>query len=458
MYMKSFRLIFTALLVCSLALSCAKTEVDGAVDNGTPEEAPAPVEFSTNLNVNAVASTKAGIDAWASQKLYIYAFPTNTIPAASSDSILIKNAVAIAPLSGGSTAQSINVYKEGTTLYYYTADKTTYDFFAYFVADGYAGYPNAPVPTINAKTNVTLPIVLNGTQDIMLATTDKEADVVGKGVAPSSAYSAYSARKEVIPNLVFQHQLSRFVFRIIAGNDDGTKIKIEKVTLESPSKADLRIANIGSAAGIANPTDTKAFELTKKDGGAEITAFKPKLKVSKEFDDDDQIGESIMVIPGKEHKLVIEMQQYGDDSRTTPVADPFKYEYVLKTSMVSDMTGDTFLAGYQYNVNVVVYGREKVLVNVTLTPWGTGGTITIDNDTEWGDEPRFGVKTTTGVYLYFYGDIAPGTVVKVWDKVKNTMIPAPVGDYVFESAQGTITGVTLETVGDETKVKTVATT
>lgn len=460
--MKSINIYLASLAISCLALSCAKTGVENVAPIDNEEETPVAVEFMTNLNVNAVASTKAGIDNWAKQKLYIYSFPTNSIPAADSDSILIKNAVAEAPdvtAAESKDIQPINVYKDSQakTFYYYPADKTTFDFYAYYVDNAYVG--TAPAPTITAGTNVSLPIVLDGTQDIMLATTDKEADVAGKGVAPSSAYSAYSARKDVKPNLVFNHQLSRFVFRIIAGNAEGKFVRIDSVTLTSNSKADLLIVNKAGASGISNADSLIAFTLQPVADGTAINEFKPTLKTSPfTFENTDKIGESIMVIPNTEHKLRIKMQQLDSTDLSKTLGDPFYYDYDLKPSMVLPaMTGTTFLAGYQYYVNVVVYGREKVLVNVTLTPWGEGGAITIDNDTEWGDEPKYGIKTDKGVYLYFYGEIAVDTVVKVWDKDTNTMIPATAGDYTFSQAQGDITGVTLTTTEGVTKVSAVIT-
>ena len=40
----------------------------------------------------------------------------------------------------------------------------------------------------------------------------------------------------------------------------------------------------------------------------------------------------------------------------------------------------TFEAGKSYDINITVYGLEKIDVRATLTPWENGGSIDIDDD------------------------------------------------------------------------------
>lgn len=446
-----------------MAVSCSKAEVVGVEEN---EDAPVAVKLSTNLKVNDVALTKAGVDQWNAQKLYIYALPTNTIPATGSTDILIENASADAPANASDDPYGkklITLYKdaEARTFYYYPVAKTTFDFYAYYVDDA-AG--DTPTPTVTAGTSIVLPVTLTGSQDIMLAKADKVADVEGKGIAPSSAYSAYSARKDVQPNLVFLHHLTRFVFNLIAGNTGGQNVQIKSVTLSSLSTAKLVIANLRGNTGLTDTGTEATFTLQPIDAEHPITSFKPRLSEDLQFETGDRIGESIMVIPAASHHLVITMQQ--TDGAETPAAlgEEFTYVYDLTPDQVTNATvGETFLAGYQYNVNVVVYGRQDVKINVTLSKWNDGGSIKIDNDTEWGEEPKLGYKAKNEegaeFYLYFYSEpIAVGTEVRVWDQASNLMVPAAAGTYVFAenkgSEQSPLWGVTLETSGEGEAAKT----
>ena len=470
-----------------LAVSCQKTAVGGAEES---EEAPVPIQLTTNLKVNSVSVTKAAVDAWIGQKLYIYALPTNTITADESK-ILVNNAEASAPTDGGTgdaryEKKDITLNKTEGTFYYYPADKTTLDFYGYHVDKAFVENPaqdpalEKPNPRIE-NDKISLPIFLDGSQDIMLAKADKIADTEGKEIAPANAYSAYSARKHVKPNLKFEHQLSRFVFNVVAGNDEGKKVKIKSVTLTSDDKADLVIADKNDDRGIKNPSGDGTFTL-KDSNGNNVTSWFPKNVVEDgqpyAFVEEDQVGESIMVIPNNEpteikdrkHKLVILMRQMSAAEGGTELGEDFSYVYDLTPDMVVP-AGDKFLPGYQYNVKVVVYGREKVLVSVQLTKWAEGGSITIDNDKEWGDEPKLGLKATNQetqdvCYLYFYGKPivatageTPGTEVKVWDSGENKMKPAEGGIYHFavpftNGESSTLYGVTLakNEAGDKTTV------
>lgn len=476
--MKTRYFILTTLAMALLAVSCQKAAVGGAQE---PEEAPVPIQLTTNLKVNSVSVTKAGVDKWdhLKHKLYIYALPTNEIPNENDPKILVNNAEASAP-DGEQTddkkykAQSIDLYRdEGAhTYYYYPADKTTLDFYGYYVGDAFKNpdqtgiIPEKPYPNITAS-NISLHLYLDGSQDIMLAKADKEADTAEKGIAPTNAYGAYSARKNVVPNLKFEHQLSRFVFRMIAGNPKGAKVQINSISLTSKAEADLLIATTGDTpTGLSNITsdNPKPFFLkpVNEEESSQIETFRPTYtplgdnQVDLTIGDQNRIGESIMVIPADEHIMKISMTQLGDNDEEL---EHFEYEYHLTPGMVEDSTSDEtepFRAGYKYNVDVVIYGLQEVLVNVTLSKWDEGGTIKIDNDKEWGKEPNLGLKAKMGdsdYYLYFYDELKVGTEVKVWDQTTNKMEPAEAGTYKFDAKQGDYWYVTLiQTVeGDSLK-------
>lgn len=440
--MKTRYFILTTLAMALLAVSCQKAAVGGAQE---PEEAPVPVQLTTNLKVNSVSVTKAAVDAWAEQDLYIYAIPTSE-----NDELQARNVKVSAPTSGSSG--ELTLKKDDETNYYYPANSSTYDFYGYYVGDATTTGPSSEDGIYK------LQITLDGSQDVMLAKADKEKDTADKGIAPTHAYSAYSARKHVVPNLKFEHQLARFVFRVKAGNSPlSESVKINSVSLTSFTEAELYIT--GADRGIKNARTSGVFDLKNIDG----TAFTPCFPASSSSSDPiNPIGESIMVIPDSQdgHKMVITMQQY-DTNGTTPLGGPFTITKTLVPGDVVDEEGinceyQNFLPGYQYNVNIVVYGRQEVKVNVTLSPWFEAGNIIIDDDKEWGDEPTMGLKAKKGgsdYYLYFYGNLAANTEVKVWDPATNAMVYAEPGIYKFETPQDGKEYVKLEEDGGKTVVE-----
>lgn len=457
-----------------LAVSCQKAAVGGAQE---PEEAPVPIQLTTNLKVNSVSVTKAGVDAWKEEhKLYFYAIPTST---SESQDILVNNQVASAP-TGSNT--SIELKNADNTYYFYHPGKSTYDFYGYFV-DKAAG-DDAPQPVIENGVIVLKNITLDGSEDIMLAKADKEMDVIDASgnllTAPANAYSAYSARLGVVPNLVFQHQLARFVFNVIAGNEDGAKVQIKEVALKSDSKADLYIMSNNEDSqprGIKSLGSSIDFKLSRTDDHP-IPCFPFRVipeSWNSQFEDSDRIGESIMVIPASSHEMKMTLHQ--TENKTGEEDDLLGEEFFITKTLVPGMVTDAegnkiateFLPGYQYNVNVVVYGRQKVLVNVTLSEWNEVGGIKIDNNEDWGDEPKLGLKATNQAtqdvcYLYFYDDTikiadgtTPGTEVKVWDPANNKMVPADEGTYKFDTAVQGMLYVTLAQAGSGESLKTVVT-
>lgn len=449
--MRTRYFIFATLAMVLLAVSCQKAAVGGAQE---PEEAPVPVQLTTNLKVNSVSVTKAAVDAWAGQDLYIYAIPTS-----GTDELQARNVKVSAP-SSGNPGTVLTLAKEDGN-YYYPANSSTYDFYGYYV-DGAGG---TSTPQDNQDNVFKLQITLDGSRDVMLAKADKEEDTAGKGIAPTHAYSAYSARKGVVPNLKFEHQLARFVFRVKAGNSPlSESVQINSVSLTSFTEAELYIT--GADRGIKNAGTPGVFPLKNLNG----SAFTPCFPASSSSSDPiNPIGESIMVIPADSHEMKITLQQKSNQTGETNLGEPFT---ITKTLVPEDVVDDdggncgyhNFLPGYQYNVNIVVYGRQEVKVNVTLSPWFEAGNIIIDDNEDWGDEPTMGLKAKMGdsdYYLYFYGELGADTEVKVWDPAQNIMVPAEEGTYEFDTQQGTednpIKFVKLEQEGEGESLKTVVT-
>jgi len=95
-----------------------------------------------------------------------------------------------------------------------------FDFFGYHL-----GGTTAPAETATFGENgITIPVVIDGTQDIMAAKAAlQEGDLAKLENKAERAYSSWAARRDVHPVLSFQHLLSRFTFNVIAGEAKAAK-------------------------------------------------------------------------------------------------------------------------------------------------------------------------------------------------------------------------------------------
>ena len=483
--------ILVALAFAFAFASCTKTDpvgpnpVDPAVVNPETDTdtTPQPIQFWSNLTQ---PQTKAAIEAFEAaktQELYIYAFAYNTGGSLSveSQSMKIENVQTFAPdlaatttanLETNPTSAPVNVYNPNAqdingnplanTPFFYeeNLDASTdvlYRFFGYYVGNSAnnttpgtyatdaltpapttAGYnPSStwatPNPTLDdAAHTLTLPLTIDGTQDVMLATADPATDIVNQHIAKKQyanvswdpnnkmdaarAYSAYSARRGLKPNLVFKHQLSRFVFYVIAGDEPGTKMMIESITLNSKTTGTLTIAaNDPTTLGVSNTDNAADLTLKKANGNdlagligttpnlrwpldSEISAdatvepLRPILPAATPIDYNDgnwrQVGESIIAMPGDtSYDMVLNMIQLKDNpahNASNPAFIPMqRFANAGTISGFNNSTAPNLEAakpGYQYNVYIVVYGPQEILVNVTLSEWTEENMSIIDPD------------------------------------------------------------------------------
>ena len=205
----------------------------------------------------------------------------------------------------------------------------------------------------------------------MIAKADQTADIEGTEVKDEKyAYSAYSARRNVQPNLVFTHELSRFVFKIKAGNnsENATNVTINSLSVRSKTSGNLVVASLGDVVrGIADVDVDSSSELYLKEKNAEgelvdlgtTAPVKPTLG-----EEAVKIGESLLLMPGEtEYYLTMNISQ----ENYSGIIVPQKHEIRIGVPEGSD--AKVFEAGHQYNVIITVYGLEEVKVAVELTPW-----------------------------------------------------------------------------------------
>lgn len=237
-------------------------------------------------------------------------------------------------------------------------------------------------------TKVVIPVTIDGTNDIMLAKTDFDFDVQNreddsKYVPENKMYSAYSSRRTVIPNLKFEHQLSRFIIKTKKGGVVPVgDINIKSISIKSKAVGDLYL--YGTPSGHLNfePGDNAAdvWFPVKEDDGAVATGH-PGNNVY------EQLGESIMTFSGNSvYKGKLQIEQAGV-SRIEPL------EFDIDVSALEAANGGVAVPGHMYTVNLIVYGAEKVEVTVSLSEWVNMGNVDIDPDEDEDDNRTAGVIT-----------------------------------------------------------------
>ena len=423
---------------------------------------------------------------------------TPAVPSPFGGGIIIKNVKTLAPASGtqgeisviDANAKDINgaaiaggspyYYKDGTPYGATTQVGTNpaantrdfiYSFYGYYVGNNgnYATVDNtnpttpeatptvAPAPTATSA-GVTLPIKINGTQDVMVAMADNcfdTRDQFDNGnhlVGPNNvahvrkkdsnekvdslrAYTAYSARRGLVPNLIFNHQLSRFLFEIKGADEAATKVMIESIELYTKTEATLNIAPTPGITIDANAPkhwltlmQSTGDPLPQLKGTAanhdlrwptrsEIAANPNDVPIRPQTDAYHPVGESIMAIPGEAQytlrvKTILLKKDAtyasstgNDDKEFTPLQE-FIVDYPINlsgttyskddynattvpglTNSFIDEAFNTYWSGkaapgFQYKIQLMVYGPEQIVLNVTLNPWISHATINIDPDAD----------------------------------------------------------------------------
>ena len=290
-----------------------------------------------------------------------------------------------------------------------------------------------------------LPITINGGQDILLA--KASADYAFNKLTPDNkkkywtndnaqdwsletnntwnkkyAFSAYAARREVHPYLVFEHQLTQIQFYVTSGTQfshmEGEQIKkdapalsVTDVTFSNvETKANLYVASGKIPEGLYDAVvddATKDIAVTQATAGDDPTRtpLTPVI-VPNKTENAKPIGAPTMLIPAAEYSVVIKLSQdpvgeggtsatqtiertlkigdvqvkVADDSGNQPDAPGYTETWKKISELEESARQKLFTAGYRYNVNIKVYGLESVDITAELAPWKDGGKIDIDTD------------------------------------------------------------------------------
>ncbi len=371
------------------------------------------------------------------------------------------------------TVDKIVMYHASENVKYYPL-QGAFDFYGYHLGNKIGETANvvannavtAPV-FADDKLTATVTTTIDGTQDIMagkaeLTETQKGTTTQSGQLAEADykkAYSSWSARRDITPNIKFNHLLSRMVFQVTAGEDeaglahyasanqvewhDATgKIDETTGTLDSANKTFTSTAT-GETVAVMNDqavyikeivvknqkdsvvltfnapsTNQNAVVLSTGDRNKDFTLMErnteaPAAGSTPETDGDSDInlstladlvaltetapanttdktrvGESMMIAPGQESfevSITVRqyVQKYDDPAIDGPSSlDKFAWEEKTMATTVKapEVTEDNnaFAAGKSYNINVTVYGYQRIEITAKLAGWIAGGDVPVD--------------------------------------------------------------------------------
>lgn len=350
--------------------------------NVTPEDnSPVAVELSVKGVDASVSTTRAAVeDDWSNAgTVHVYGLE-----------VIRDDAGAQVVLGEGRydftnlfiNAESSDVITEDGAItldrsYYYSpSTSVVYDFYGYH--DG--GIADDSFVETMENDVVSFEATITGQEDLMYAYTDKAADVVNatKKVETYQAYGAWAARRGVQPTLVFQHALTRLNFHVVKGISASTDV------YEALNVTDIKVVetpNTGTFVVVSPNSEEVGYTAVTGEGASVADFAHPYFAQDVEFaatPERQPIEGSILVAP-KQEKIKVKLglsATFSQEQNQEPITEDYNF------TLTPPEGATEFLAGYQYDVIVTVYGPEEVKVSVSLLPWGEGGDVNYDPDNE----------------------------------------------------------------------------
>lgn len=378
------KMFFYAAVAGVAFASCTKG-VDAPVNNGTNNEPAISFQMGSSFDVTVRGTGAVGglgtpedPNNWNGEKLNVYMFDQNTLDLtfnATTGVNYFENTTVTAPTTGSTGEATYGKYQ-------YYPSSGEFDFFAYHGDDAVT-----VAPALNAAEDAyTVPVVINGEQDLMVAKAalndlDREtiaaweANNPGKAFDLARVYSAYSARRDVQPRFTFKHLLSRFVFQAEAaepGAAGANGIKITQIVVKAPSNGVMTVAALDeSELGVVfgtEPADSADMVLTDRGNTMEVKELIHGESV--------RMGESMLLPAGGTQyvaHIYYKQEKINDDGTITTINDVYVAPIVLKDNK-------PFEAGTQYKVNIKVYDFMTIVLTADLQAWKEGEDIPVDSE------------------------------------------------------------------------------
>lgn len=430
--------------VASLGLLASCSSDDDLSTGGNSKDGLQQIKIGMGVQANVATRGTGTVGAvgekdntWAKQTVNVYMLNKGTLDLAmfGTDPIY-ENTVLTTPADNASGIATELV--GGVAQYkYYPTTKTAFDFWGYRLDDAdvtAAGDQDGSATAAAIKSGKFVPYTsedslligfqIDGTQDIMAGKAVPTEEEMNKCGGEENIYSAFAARRDVQPNIKFEHLLSRLNFQVLAGaestTDDNTGVKVTGITVKSKATGKLVIAYKGEAA-FENVSDQlivdkyenpeteaalyKDLVVKQRTDGAPLTDNLEDLEpVTPKWNNGmamaTQVGEALLAIPADKYDITINLQQKvqvkGDKSSPVDPDDFQTKDYTYTAELKNTVNPEKgFEPGYSYNVTITVYGLSEIKITTTLIPWKDGGNIEMNPEDE-----TFGATTTNNAYKW----------------------------------------------------------
>ena len=265
---KSFLFAFAA---TAMLCSCSQDEALVANNGGTDDNGLVKIEIGVankmdlgTRGTGTVGGTTVEENVWSGQEINVCMFKKDSEN---------KPTLDYATEINQTTGEEVNIFDANTTLNapdgavsgeairtdeyikYYPV-QGSFDFWGFHLDDAWDP-ANAPeiVENEDGTQSMVVPFVIDGSQDIMAAkAVPTEDDILAVGEENAARiYSAYAARRNVQPNLKFEHLLTRLTFQVKGGDatvcegGEGNKITVTAIKIKSKTNGTFTIAYTGHA-------------------------------------------------------------------------------------------------------------------------------------------------------------------------------------------------------------------
>ena len=452
--------------VAGMLASCSSESLTGSDPNiePTPQDDRVPIEISvaspevkaTTRSVGTVGDVAGATNIWQGEKVNVFMF-TKALDGSStlnltedepgSGNYLYNNVALTTPNDGASASGIAYEYYDSSApvgddrvKYKYYPATGNFDFWGYYKDDAAGAAPDATSPVasvlVPGSMEVRVPFKITGAQDLMVAkavpTTAQNTTIGGWGTTDQDRYySAFSARRNVQPNMTFKHLLTRLTFSVVGGNDDAcgfvagtlpasgvyTGVFVKSIKVKSKTTGEIiaaytgadrttsqlisfdntagpngdgydmlslqsardattgQVSNLYNSTIFSNWTSNTVMEPLLTIGGAHWAEIMRPTSTTTA----NPIGGALLVsTESASYDIEVELGQYLLESEDMPVGSGANAEYKIVYSTISKTitpaASDTeFKQGYSYNVKMTLYGFEKIDITTTLEPGSTTG-------------------------------------------------------------------------------------
>ena len=401
---KSFLFAFAA---TAMLCSCSQDEAPVANNGGTDDNGLVKIEIGVankmdlgTRGTGTVGGTTVDENVWSGQEINVCMFKKDSEN---------KPTLDYATEINQTTGEEVNIFDANTTLNapdgavsgeairtdeyikYYPV-QGSFDFWGFHLDDAWDP-ANAPeiVENEDGTQSMVVPFVIDGSQDIMAAkAVPTEDDILAVGEENAARiYSAYAARRNVQPNLKFEHLLTRLTFQVKGGDatvcegGEGNKITVTAIKIKSKTNGTFTIAYTGDAKKqqvVFDDADEGEMLTLRQRPDAlnqnEDLVDLDEAITSPKLDDEGNpvytpIGDALILAPADEYDIEVSVKQNVEvkiDGTREDVTSVYKTTF-------KPTTETTFEAGKSYKVMLTLWGLSKITINTELTPWGEGDDI-----------------------------------------------------------------------------------